>query len=260
MSFERFDFADKVAVVTGAGGSIGGAICGAFSRAGASVIAADLESALAEVATSHETNGHGFAIACDVTNRTSVQSLVQSTIRQFGRLDILVNNAGVNSVYRFADLPESEWDRIMDVNAKGTFLCSQAVVSHMRERQGGVIVNISSQAARRGEPLIAHYCAAKAAVIGLTRALALEAAPEVRVNCVCPGTIKTAMVESAWKRQAALLGVETSALAQMAVDRTPLHRLQEPIDVAEAVMFLASDAARQMTGQVLHVSGGLIMD
>jgi NAD(P)-dependent dehydrogenase (short-subunit alcohol dehydrogenase family) len=250
----RFD--DQVVIVTGGATGLGHAIQSRFLAEGAHVVVADVD----EAALAQAEGPRVDAVRCDVTRAPAVRALVDGTLERHGRVDVLVNNAGVSSVALVVDLAEEEWQRVMDVNAKGTFLCCQAVLPSMLERRGGTIVNLASQAGKRGQRYIAHYCAAKAAVINFTRALALEAAPHVRANSVCPGTIATPMVERTIERQAELEGIDEAVLKQDAIEATPLGRLQQPADVAAAVAFLASRDAGEITGQALNVSGGVIMD
>jgi len=237
----------KAVVVTGGATGIGRAICRAFLDAGAHVVLADVDAARVELAP------------CDVSERRQVRGLVDEVLARWGAIDVLVNNAGIPSASRFEDLSEAEWDRVMSVNAKGAFLCSQAVLGPMRAAGGGCIVNMASQAAQRGQAHIVHYCASKAAVIGLTKALARECAPLVRVNAVAPGTVETAMLGAANASLEQLEGLERGALVARALAETPMGRLQSPESIAAVVAFLASDAARDVTGQTLSVSGGLIV-
>jgi NAD(P)-dependent dehydrogenase (short-subunit alcohol dehydrogenase family) len=259
----RRRFADRTVVITGAATGIGRVITTTFLSEGANVAACDVEvSALGALADelSPSASRRLSTMHCDVSDRAAVTRMADGVIDGFGRIDVLVNNAGVSSMSPFLELSEHEWDRVMAVNAKGAFLCSQAVLPAMMAQGQGAIVNLSSQAGRRGERYIAHYCAAKAAVIGLTRALALEAAPVVRVNAVCPGTIRTEMVASSYRQQAEILNVDSAALLREAEDQIPLRRFQQPSDIANAIAFLSSDDAREITGQALNVSGGVIMD
>lgn len=253
-------FKQQVVAVTGAAGGIGRDAAAAFCDHGARVALLDVESdrvaeAVAVIAKEHGNDAIG--VVCDVTDRTSVSKAFASVEQKLGPVDLLVNNAGVGSSARFVELTDTEWDRVMDTNAKGTFLCSQAVVPGMLDRGRGSIINVSSQAAKNGQPLIAHYCASKAAVIGLTRALALELAPTIRVNAVCPGVIDTEMVRQTIAQQADILGRPAEALREAILDSIPLGRLQSPRSVADAILYLA--AASEVTGQALDVSGGMVM-
>jgi NAD(P)-dependent dehydrogenase (short-subunit alcohol dehydrogenase family) len=181
---------------------------------------------------------------------------------RLGGLDIVCANAGISSMAAVADLDEGEWDRVMAVNAKGVFLTDRAAVRRwLADGTRGVIVNIASMAGKLGAPFLAHYSASKFAVVGFTQALAREVASAgIRVNCVCPGFVRTAMQERELAWEASLRGMSVEAVRAEYVALTPLGRLEEPEDVADAVAFLASGAARHITGEALNVTGGARMD
>lgn len=244
----------RVVIVTGAGAGLGRAIVAAFLEHGARVVGADVdEDALGSI-------DGALGLRCDVSDPAGVEAMVAAVLARYGRVDVLVNNAGVTSVHPFTELPEGEWDRVMAINAKGSFLCAQAVARQMlQQAEGGAIVNVSSQAGWNGEAMIAHYCASKAAVIGLTRSLARELAPTIRVNCVCPGSVETEMLIGTQERQAAALGIDRATLVERLCERIPVGRLQRPQEVADAILFLAGDGASALTGQCLQVSGGMVM-
>lgn len=253
--------AGRSALVTGGGTGIGRAIATALAGAGARVCIADLDAAAGESAAAALGPGHS-ALACDVTSAPSVSAAIGAAAAAFGRLDILCANAGISSMNRVADLSEAEWDANLAVNAKGVFLTNQAAVRlWLAAGQTGVIVNTASVAGKTGAPLLAHYCASKFAVIGFTQSLAKEVAAEgIRVNCVCPGYVRTSMQqrEVAWEGK--LRGMTPEAVRAEYVALTPMGRLEEPEDVAAAVLFLASDLSRFITGEALNVSGGAFMD
>jgi len=188
-----------------------------------------------------------LALRADVSNIEEVKTLVKKTVDYFGRIDILVNNAGVFEICPFLQISEDTWDKIIDINLKGTFLCSKLALPIMVKQKSGVIVNMSSMAAKTGGILpVAPYAASKAGIIALTKALAREFAPYgIRVNAVAPGVIKTKMAESQAEEKRKII---------------PLGDLGEPEDVAKAVSFLVSDDARYITGEVIDVNGGLVMD
>ena len=250
----------KVAAVTGGAGGLGLATVKRLLAEGTHVAVLDrspaaLERALAEL----QNDDRILAATCDVTDRESIGAALAAIVQRWGSIDTLVNGAGVCTFAAFEDISEDEWDMVIDVNAKGTFLCCQAVVPHMRAAGRGAIVNVASQAGRRGEKLIAHYCAAKGAVVNLSRALALELAPVIRVNTVCPGVIKTEMIEGELKWREQHLGQDPEqALDEWRAD-IPLARFQQPEDIAEAIAFLASDRSSEITGQALSVDGGTVM-
>ncbi|MDE2774678.1 MAG: SDR family NAD(P)-dependent oxidoreductase [Chloroflexota bacterium] len=265
----------KTVIVTGAARGIGRAIARAFAAEGAKVAAADLgslagapesewhyalsaETDLARTAREiSESGGVCKAIEVDVADRASCQNLVDATIRAFGGLDILVNGAGIIKLGNLADFAESEWDRIVAVNAKGVFLLSQAALPWL-EKQGGVIINIASNAGKRGSPFNSAYCASKAAVIGLTQSLAAELAEhDIRVNAICPGAVFTAMqFDYLVQRRLQQYPGQSyeEAFAAFVKDTVPLSRQQTPGEIADAALYLCR--AEGVTGVSLSVDGG----
>ncbi len=242
---------DKVAAVTGGGQGIGRAIALALGREGANVVVADLDLEAAGQAVREIEAGEGRALAvrADVTQPADAAAIVQAAVEAFGRLDILVNNAGIYPSADIVDMDAAQWDLVLAVNLKGTFLCSQAAVRRMIAQGRGTIVNVASVDAKTRTTGNAHYAAAKAGVISFTRTLACEMAPHgIRVNAVAPGWIATETLKAKsdrWKR---------------AIEEIPVGRLGTPEDVAEAVLFLVSDVAGYITGEVLDVNGGMVMD
>jgi len=242
---------DKVAAVTGGGQGIGRAIALALGREGANVVVADLDLEAAGQAVREIEAGEGRALAvrADVTRPADAAAIVQAAVEAFGRLDILVNNAGIYPSADIVDIDAAQWDLVLAVNLKGTFLCSQAAVRRMIDQGRGTIVNVASVDAKTRTTGNAHYAAAKAGVISFTRTLACEMAPHgIRVNAVAPGWIATETLKAKsdrWKR---------------AIEEIPVGRLGTPEDVAEAVLFLVSDVAGYITGEVLDVNGGMVMD
>jgi 3-oxoacyl-[acyl-carrier protein] reductase len=239
----------SVALVTGAARNIGAEIARAFAEAGAAVVI-NARSSAAEAAalvTEIESNGgRAAAILADVGNPNEVARLIAETVDRFGRLDILVNNAALREEAPFAELTFARWRAVLGVVLDGAFLCSQAALPHLRTSDGGAIVNIGGMTAHTGAQNRAHVIAAKAGLVGLTRALAHDLSSEgVTVNCVVPGVIDTVRVGAAPSHRAG---------------RVPLAgRMGVPDDVASAVRFLAGQHARYITGQTLHVSGGLYL-
>ena len=248
------------ALVTGAGTGIGRAIAEALAAAGARVAATDIRAADAE-AIARRLDG-AIAFRLDVTDAVETQRVVERAADDFGGLEIVCANAGVSTMRPVVDLTEEEWEHNMAVNAKGVFLTNQAAVRHfLAHGVEGAIVNTASLAGKQGAPLLAHYAASKFAVVGFTQSLAREMAPHgIRVNCVCPGFVRTSMQDREVVWEAELRGMTTAAVREEYIALTPLGRLEEPADVADAVVFLASDAARFVTGEALNVTGGVRMD
>jgi len=237
---------DKVALITGAGQGMGRAIVQHFAEAGARVVAADINLQAARQ-TVEGLGERALALACDVADSASVGAAMAALEAAFGRLDILVNNAGVGAVDAFVDTPDDHWQRVVGVNLGGTFLCSREGVKLMLKHGiKGAVINVSSTAALTGEGP-AHYCAAKAGVMGLTRSMARElAASGIRVNTLVPGPTNTPMMASI-----------PDDWMQSMLNAIPLGRMGEADDVARAAVFLASDDAAFITGQNLAVNGGM---
>ena len=242
--------AGKVALVTGAQQGIGKAIALAYGREGASVVInyLDNQTAAEEIASQIRTLGQrAVPIAGDVAQAADVRRMVEAG-EGLGGIDILVNNAGIFPRVEFLDMTEAQWDEVLNVNLKGTFLCTQAVAQKLVERgRTGAVINLASSAAFRSSPRGVHYVASKAGIVGVTRATALELAPyRVRVNAIAPGTTDTAQPR---------YGMSEEEL-QAAGRQVPLGRMGTPEDVADLAVFLASEESRHITGQTLHVNGG----
>ena len=238
----------KTAIVTGAATGIGRAIAILLAQAGASVIVNHLNRAreaeqVVQIITT--LGGHAMAVEADVTNAHQVRQMVASC----DRVDILVNNAGVIAEKPFLEITEAEWDHVLNSDLKSVFLCSQAVLVDMAKQGAGIIVNISSDLGYLGREHYASYCAAKAGVIGLTRSLAREFAPDIRINAIAPGPVNTAMLSTA-SMSAEWIAKEKNI---------PYARFAEPDEIAATVLFLVSDYARFYCGQVLGPNGGSVM-
>lgn len=242
---------DRVAVVTGAGSGNGRGIALRFAEEGARVVAADLElDAARETANLVEdSGGEAIAVRADVSQREQGVAMMDATRDRFGGIDILVNNAGVETLVPLLDLEESEWDRIIDTNLKGAFLCGQVAARAMVSTQTpGAIVNIASINAKIALAGQAHYTSSKGGLIMLTKAMALDLAPHgIRVNAIGPGVIETRMTEQS---------LSNPARRAMLLSKVPLGRVGQPRDVANAALFLASDEASYITGTTLYVDGG----
>jgi 3-oxoacyl-[acyl-carrier protein] reductase len=239
--------AGRVALVTGAGGGIGAATARRLAAEGATVAVLDLgaEGVEATAAAIRDAGGEALALVGDVTQAAAMQEVVRQVAERYGRLDVLINNAGINRDAMAPKMTEDQWDAVLTVNLKGTFLCCQAVFPIMREQQGGCIVNTSSISAV-GNIGQANYAASKAGVIGLTRTLALEwARYGIRVNAVAPGGTETRMTA----------GIPDHIREQL-IARLPLKRFAQPEEIAAVHAFLVSDDASYVTGQCIFADGG----
>ena len=251
------DLNGKRAIVTGAGVGIGRAIAAALAAHGVTVAVADLNVEQAR-RTAANLGGEHFGFGVDVRKRQSVESCFAEVVSRFGGYDILCANAGVSTMNKAVDLTDEEWDFNFDVNIRGVFLTNQIAARYFLSQKRGVIVNTASLAAKVGAPLLAHYSASKFSVLGWTQALARELASEgIRVNAVCPGFVRTGMQEREVAWEASLRGLTPEEVVAEYVRQTPLGRLETPEDIAGLVCFLASDAARFMTGQGINVTGGV---
>lgn len=247
------DFADKVAIVTGAGQGMGRAVALRLAAGGASVVVNDLNLETARRTEQHirSEGGEALPVAGNVVSSEDVRGMVDVALGRFGAIHILVNNAGVLRRTPLIDIDEDEWDLVVGVSMKGTYLCTRAVIPAMREAGWGRIVNFSSTAGKSVSTLGGpHYTAAKAGVLGLTRAAAKELAPHgITVNAVCPGLINTEMVQAEI----------SDARMKEYEDSFPISRAGRPEEVAELVAFLASDRAAYITGASLDINGGDLM-
>ncbi len=242
-------FKDRVALVTGGGRGIGAATAELFASEGAKVVVSDMDEAPArEVADPIK----GLAIACDVTKREAVESMIDRTVKELGRIDVLVTCAGIirdNLLYKMTD---DDWDAVIDTHLKGTFLCARAAQKHMVEQKSGKMVFLSSTSAlgNRGQT---NYSAAKAGLQGMARTLAIELGPfNINVNAVAPGFVETRMTRATAER----MGVDYEAFKMGAASQIPLRRVGQPADIASVIAFLCSDDSSFVSGQTVYVRGG----
>jgi len=245
---------DKVAIVTGSGSGIGRSSAILFANEGAKVVVADCnsKSGLEVVERIKTSGGESIFVETDVSSSTDAQRLVKESVSAYGKIDILFNNAGINLEKTVIQTTEEEFDRVIDVNLKGVFLCSKYVIPEMIRNGGGVIINTSSIRGLVADKQLSAYCASKAGVVLLTKAMAIDfASDHIRVNCICPGQILTAMGEAYLASFS-----DPEAEKRKIAEKIPLLRLGSPQDVAEAALFLASEKASFITGIALPVDGG----
>lgn len=242
------DFADKTALVTGSARGIGRAIAEQLAQRNANVVVCDLDQAAVDK-TAAEIQGRVMGVKADVSNSGDIENLFRQTLDRFGRVDIVINNAGITRDGIIVRLDEKDWDMVLDINLKGAFLVTKAAARIMMKQRCGRIVNISSVIGLVGNAGQANYAASKAGLIGLTKSSAKELAPRsITVNAVAPGFIATDMTDAI-----------PDAARQQLLERVLLKRAGTPLDVASAVLFLVSDEASYITGQVLTIDGGLSM-
>ena len=251
MRTEALELTGKVALVTGAAQGIGKAVALLLARNGADLVVSDinLEKAQETAKEIQAVGREALAVKVDVANLEDVERMVQAILEQFHQIDILVNNAGITRDKLILRMTEEDWDAVIDVNLKGTFNCTKAVIRHMSKQKSGKIVNIASVAGEMGNTGQANYSASKAGVIGFTKTIAREFAQRgINVNSIAPGYVETPMTDGLPEKV-------KEELKRM----IPLERLGRPEDVAEAVLFLVSGASHYITGQVLNVNGGIYM-
>jgi len=252
MTTPNISLKGKIAIVTGGGRGIGSAIALGFAQAGANVVVASRTPAdLERVKSQIENLGrHALAVQTNIAVKAEVDNMVAKTLEKFGTIDILVNNAAINIMRNLVDLREDGWDKVMNVDLKGYFLCSQAAAKVMMEKKTGNIINIVSTGATKAAPGLGAYSIAKAGVVMLTKLLAVELASyHIRVNAIGPYLVKTAFSQPMWSNPEALQTLEASI---------PLGRIAEPEDVVSVALFLASDASSYITGQTIYLDGGTL--
>ena len=255
-------FVEQVAVVTGAASGIGQACAIRFAQEGAHVASLDVVEQANQAAADEcrELGVEAIALHCDVADPDSVKSAVQTAIDRWGRLDVLVAAAGIYSGAPLSEVSVGQWQRLIDINLTGVFLCNQAVAPIMIEQRSGSIVNIASMAGKTSWPGSAEYSASKSGVIGLTRSVAMELAPYgATANAVCPGNTLTEMVKNVAAQVGSREGLTAEEWLEMRANDCPMKRLAQPREIAGVVAFLASEDSRYITGQAIEVDGGMIM-
>ena len=249
MTPPNFRLDGSVAIVTGGAGALGSFAACVLAEAGAKIVLADIVDEQTVLNGRLGDGHHVLSTHCDVANTTSVDHMVDIVLDAFGRIDVLLNNAGIISANPLVNVGEDEWDKVMDVNLRGTWLCSRAIGRIMIEAGHGKIINMSSITASRGIQNRGAYCASKAAVTSLTRTMAIEFGPyNVNVNAIAPTAVVTNLNRELMLRQ--------PHIYEAVLERTPLGRLARPEDLAGTLVFLASQASDYLTGQIIHVDGG----
>jgi len=249
----------KIAIVTGGGSGIGKSISMALAKEGAKVVVADVDEKSAKNTATEirDLQGEALAVRADVTSEEDVKMMLKESIDKYSGIDVIVNNAGIAHMGRFLDFTEADFNRTMNVNVKGMFLCSKYAAAEMLKHGGGKIVNIASVAGKSGFPYKTLYCASKWAVIGLTKSMAAELAQfKINVNAVCPGIIETDLLSRLLRKEAELKHTTPDKLQQEFKKLIPLGRLGRPDDIAKMVIFLCSEDADFITGQAYNVDGG----
>jgi 3-oxoacyl-[acyl-carrier protein] reductase len=251
------DLSGQTLVVTGGLTGIGKGIADLFLTAGANVVIGDI-ACKPGVDKVHDRLVH---TRTDVTAQQDADALIRTAVEAFGGVDVLVNNSGTSTMDYVTDIKESDWDKVMDVNAKGVYLVSQSGAKQMlRQGRGGRIINIASQAGKNGYRCMGNYCASKHAVLGFTKVMAIELAKEqILVNAVCPGIVETDMKRRERVEGAVLRGMSPEEILAEDRSQVPLGRTAQPEDVANVVLFLASPLSSYMTGQAINVTGGMTM-
>ena len=247
MAYAFEDIKGASVVITGSGRGIGKGIAELFIEHGAKVVITDIDADVVKSTTEElSKKGEAIGIVCNVTDEEQVNKLIDETVEKFGGVDVLVNNAGITKDGLFLRMKLEQFQIVNKINVEGTFLCSKAAVNKMRKARKGSIINISS-VARMGSPGQTNYSASKAAVVGFTRSLSKEIAGYgIRVNCVAPGFVETRLTDAI-----------PDKIRENMIDSIPLKRTGQPLDIANPILFLASEMSAYMTGQTLDVNGGL---
>jgi len=241
------EFQNKTVVVTGGGKGIGAACAKVFFDAGANVVVLDKDDDISGI-----TDARWLVLQCDVASESQVTEAAEKVWQRFSSMHYLVNNAGIQRYGTVVDTTADEWDKVMNVNLKSYFLCSKYFIPLMQKSGSGVVINVASVQAFVSQKNVAAYTTAKTAILGLTRSIAIDFAPNIRCVAVCPGTIDTPMV-----RQSFALSPNPDEVLQECIDMHPIGRIGTPEDVAEVVKFMCDDKAGFITGQYIRVDGGL---
>lgn len=249
MKYAFEDIKDAVVIVTGSGRGIGRATAELFANHGAKVVVSDIDQDVCDTAAkeiSQATGAEVIGVVCNITKLDQVEAMMQQVVDKWGKIDVLVNNAGITKDGLFLRMKPDQWNFIVDVNLNGTYNCSYAAVQHMRKTRKGVIINLSS-IARFGNPGQANYAAAKAGIVGFTASLAKELGPMgIRVNAIAPGFVETRLTDAI-----------PDKIKDEMVDRIPLKRKGQPLDIAGPILFLASNLSSYVSGITLQIDGGI---
>ena len=254
----NISFKNNIVIITGGASGIGKSISNNFHQRGATVLVMDYDEN--KVNAINALDDKLFkAYLIDITDIQQVKNVIYKIHKEYLKIDILVNNAGLNLIDKFEDVDENDFYKVINTNLKGTYFCTQEVVKYMILENSGRIINISSQAGITGQAYMSTYCSAKFAIIGLTQSLALELGKHnITVNAICPGDVKdTDMHEITSKKLTDILNINKKELVNNSINKCPLNRLQNPQDVSNSVLFIASEYANFITGESLNVSGGL---
>lgn len=244
-------FKDKTIVITGGAKGIGAGCATIFHRQEGNVVVLDADKKAGEKFC-QELGGRTLFIQCDVSKESQVKEAMEQTVAEFGSLDVLVNNAGVMYYSKVTETSEEDWDRVQNVNVKGAFLCAKHAIPYMLEQESGVVVNMSSVQAYVTQKNVAAYVTSKSALIGLTRSIAVDYAPQVRSVAICPGGVDTPL-----NREAFQMSPDPEQVRRETIDLHLVERMAQPEEIGELVAFVASDKGSFITGQPIRIDGGL---